>query len=219
MAQREVPGEFASRQHLLTGRCSQPCVGCQLWWCLGAVSLRLTLPLLLLTAAGACVCLQTPIYPLVRPSVLVESFEPGAAIQGYVAASAAIAARAAVAALADEPSSSSSGGGGGSTSSSRGSIDDAVVSNGVGPCRMAAAADAARADSLARFEASVAQRSSDRETARLRGAIAEAGMHVYLKMLLKDNFIHAGDWFWRGGACVCVCLGVGVTREGPGGVR
>jgi predicted unusual protein kinase regulating ubiquinone biosynthesis (AarF/ABC1/UbiB family) len=122
----------------------------------------------------------TPIYPLVRPSVLVESFEPGAAIQGYVAASAAVAARAAVAALTDEdPVSSSS------------SINDAVVSNGVGPCQMAAAADCARANSLTAFEAAVAQRSSDKETQRLRGAIAEAGMHVYLKMLLKDNFIHA----------------------------
>jgi hypothetical protein len=82
---------------------------------------------------------------------------------------------------------------------------------------MAAAADAARADSLARFEASVAQRSSDRETARLRGAIAEAGMHVYLKMLLKDNFIHAGGAggfvLGRGGGLVCIPI-IGVRMEG-----
>jgi hypothetical protein len=131
-----------------------------------------------------CVCLQTPIYPLVRPSVLVESFEPGAAIQGYVAASAAVAARAAVAALTDEDPVGSI-----SSSSRSSSINDAVVSNGVGPCQMAAAADCARANSLTAFEAAVAQRSSDKETQRLRGAIAEAGMHVCLKML-KDILIH-----------------------------
>ena len=37
----------------------------------------------------------TPLYPLVRPGVLVESFEPGAAINGYVAAAARAAAGAA----------------------------------------------------------------------------------------------------------------------------
>jgi hypothetical protein len=116
--------------------------------------------------------------------VLVESFEPGAAIQGYVAASAAVAARAAVAALADDARSA--------LGSSSSSMDDTIVSNGLGPCQMAAAADAARANSLSSVAAAVAQRSSDKETQRLRGAIAEAGMHVYLKMLLKDNFIHAG---------------------------
>lgn len=116
-----------------------------------------------------------------RPSVLVESFEPGAAIQGYVAASAAVAARAAVAALTADSSSSSSS-----------SPATALISASMGPCQMAAAADAARANSLSAVAAAVAQRSSDQETQRLRGAIAEAGMHVYLKMLLKDNFIHAG---------------------------
>jgi aarF domain-containing kinase len=77
----------------------------------------------------------TPIFPLVRPSVLVESFEPGAAIQGYVSASAAIASRAAVAALSDDlPAAPATATGGCSSGCSGGSCcDDAVVSCGVGP--------------------------------------------------------------------------------------
>ena len=74
---------------------------------------------------------------------------------------------------------------------------------------MAAAADGARANSLRDVAAAVAQSSSDKETQRLRGAIAECGMQVYLKMLLKDNFIHAGGWLCGAVGQSCVCCGRG----------
>jgi predicted unusual protein kinase regulating ubiquinone biosynthesis (AarF/ABC1/UbiB family) len=122
----------------------------------------------------------TPIFPLVTQDVLVESFEPGNAINGYVAASAACAARAAMAAFAADESSSSS---------SRGSI----VSSSAGPPQLAAAADASLSSSLAAVQAAaaVAQQRGENESQRVRGAIAETGLHAYLKMLLSDNFIHA----------------------------
>lgn len=117
------------------------------------------------------VAFPTPLFPLVRADVLVESFEPGAAINGYVAASAACAARTAMAALADGSSSSSA----------------AVAASGVALC--SAAADASVTVPLS----ALAQRTGENESLRVRGAIAETGLHAYLKMLLSDNFIHAGE--------------------------
>lgn len=141
----------------------------------------------------------TPIYPLVRPGVLVESFEPGSAIQGYVAASAACAAQAAMAAMAESGSSSSS------LFSSSSSAGSSSHSSSSGPCLVAAAADAHTTSSLATVAASAAKRSGEKESLRVRGAIAETGMHVYLKMLLSDNFIHAGG-VRAGGCCSCGLL-------------
>lgn len=115
----------------------------------------------------------TPIYPLVRPDVLVESFEPGSAIQGYVAASAACAAKAALAALQADHSDSF-------PTSSTGNSGAALVTF---------AADGLSTAHCVR--AAAAKRSGENESLRVRGAIAETGMHVYLKMLLSDNFIHA----------------------------
>ncbi|KAF8067109.1 ABC1 family protein [Scenedesmus sp. PABB004] len=120
----------------------------------------------------------TPIHPLVRPDVLVESFEPGAAINGYVAASAACAAKAAMAALAD----------GGGSAAAAAALPACGGSSG--PALVAAAADATTTCSLASVTAH-AQRRGENESLRVRGAIAETGMHAYLKMLLADNFIHA----------------------------
>jgi hypothetical protein len=118
----------------------------------------------------------TPIYPLVRPDVLVESFEPGSAIQGYVAASAACAAKAALAALQSDNSNSFP-----------------TDSSGVtGAALVAVAADGLPTAHTCVARAAAAKRSGENESLRVRGAIAETGMHVYLKMLLSDNFIHAG---------------------------
>jgi hypothetical protein len=147
----------------------------------------------------------------VRQDVLVESFEPGAAIQGYVAASAACAARAAVAALAPDAAAAAAAAAA-LPSDARGAP---LVSAARGPCQMAAAADAAIARPLSAVAAAAAARSSEHESARLRGAIAEAGMHVYLKMLLKDNFIHAGV---PAGGLLRVRVGVFVGRGGVWGV-
>eukprot|EP00879_Flechtneria_rotunda_P001028 GHRR01001165.1.p1 GENE.GHRR01001165.1~~GHRR01001165.1.p1 ORF type:complete len:760 (+),score=252.82 GHRR01001165.1:251-2530(+) len=144
----------------------------------------------------------TPIYPLVREDVLVESFEPGSAINGYVAASAASATKAAMTALlADRRDTSLSNATPSSTtgssaccSSSRAGIcgtnEGPVCARCGGPAMVAAAADASLATSLTALKAA-AKRSSDQESLRLRGAIAETGLHAYLKMLLNDNFIHA----------------------------
>eukprot|EP00878_Enallax_costatus_P014058 GHUV01014700.1.p1 GENE.GHUV01014700.1~~GHUV01014700.1.p1 ORF type:complete len:690 (+),score=243.48 GHUV01014700.1:426-2495(+) len=119
----------------------------------------------------------TPIYPFVKQDVLVESFEPGSAIHGYVAASAAYAAQAAMSALSDDNSSSSP-------------AAMPPITEAAGPGLVAAAADASVTKTLASVKAA-AKRSGENESLRVRGAIAETGMHVYLKMLLRDNFIHA----------------------------
>jgi predicted unusual protein kinase regulating ubiquinone biosynthesis (AarF/ABC1/UbiB family) len=127
----------------------------------------------------------TPIYPFVKQDVLVESFEPGSAINGYVAASAAYAAQAAMSALSDSSSSYIS------TSSLSNSLSSMpLISDTTGPGLVATAADASITKTLASLTAA-AKRSGENESLRVRGAIAETGMHVYLKMLLRDNFIHA----------------------------
>lgn len=120
----------------------------------------------------------TPIYPFVRKDVLVESFEPGSGINGYVAASAAYAAQAALSALSDDNSSSTT------------TADMPPITDGAGAGLVASAADASITKTLASIRAS-AKRSGENESLRVRGAIAETGMLVYLKMLLRDNFIHA----------------------------
>lgn len=127
-------------------------------------------------AAWRNVKFPTPLFPLVRPDVLVESFEPGAAINGYVAASAACAAQAAMAALGTDAAASGA---------------PPAAPQGAG--LVAAAADARSAAAPLSALSVAAARSGEHESARVRGAIAETGLAVYLKMLLADNFIHAGD--------------------------
>jgi hypothetical protein len=133
----------------------------------------------------------TPIYPLVRPDVLVESFEPGSAIQGYVAASAACAAKAALAALQSDNSNSFPTSSGGES----GAALVALAADGLPTAHCVASAAAAK-------------RRGENESLRVRGAIAETGMHVYLKMLLSDNFIHAGGCCGggAGGVSCAVCV-------------